>query len=215
MSLESLYPFLHSGTADLDDLLADVTRSTREKVDEIGRLRAQVGEEQAGELARCASAMAARFARGGRLFTFGNGGSSTDASGLATLFVDAAEGRRPLPAMALTEDVATMTALSNDVAFDVVFARPLAAAGREADIALGLSTSGGSTNVLRGFAAARERGMLIVGLAGYSGGAMAEAAARGEIDHLFVMPSSSVHRIQEAQTTTYHVLWELVQRALQ
>lgn len=214
MSLESLYPFLHSGTADLDDLLADVTRSTREKVDEIGRLRAQVGEEQAGELARCATAMAARFARGGRLFAFGNGGSSTDAAGLATLFVDPAEGRRPLPAIALTEDIATLTALSNDVGFEVVFARPLAAAGRQADIALGLSTSGGSANVMRGLRTAHQRGMLTVGLAGYSGGAMAEAAAQGEIEHLFVMPSSSVHRIQEAQTTTYHVLWELVQRAL-
>ena len=68
--------------------------------------------------------------------------------------------------------------------------------------------------MLRGFAAAHERGLLTVGLAGYAGGAMAEAAARGEIDHLLVMASASVHRIQEAQTTTYHVLWELVQRAL-
>jgi D-sedoheptulose 7-phosphate isomerase len=214
MSLESLYPFLHSGPADLDDLLADVTRSTREKVDEIGRLRTQVGEQQAGEVARCATAMASRFARGGRLFAFGNGGSSTDAAGLATLFVDPRRGRRPLPAIALTEDIATLTALSNDIGFEVVFARPLAAAGREADIALGLSTSGGSVNVMRGLSTAHQRGMLTVGLAGYSGGAMAEAAAQGEIEHLFVMPSSSVHRIQEAQTTTYHVLWELVQRAL-
>jgi D-sedoheptulose 7-phosphate isomerase len=69
-------------------------------------------------------------------------------------------------------------------------------------------------NVLRGFAEARRVGMLTVGLAGYAGGAMAESAARGEIDFLFVMPSDSVHRIQEAQTTTYHVLWELVQLAL-
>lgn len=214
MSLESLYPFLHAGPANLDELLADVTRSTREKVAEIGRLRAEVAATQAADLARCAGAMAARFERGGRLFTFGNGGSSTDAAGLAMLFTDPGEGARPLPAVALAEDVATLTALANDVGFEVVFARPLAASGRPVDIALGLSTSGGSANVLRGFDAARRRGMLTVGLAGYSGGTMAEAAARGEIDHLFVMPSTSVHRIQEAQTTTYHVLWELVQRAL-
>jgi D-sedoheptulose 7-phosphate isomerase len=116
--------------------------------------------------------------------------------------------------VSLTDDIATLTALANDVGFELVFARQLAAAARPSDVALGLSTSGGSANVLRGFAAARERGLLTIGLAGYSGGPMAEAAARGEIDHLFVMPSASVHRIQEAQTTTYHVLWELVQQAL-
>lgn len=214
MSLESLYPFLHEGTADVDAVLAEVTRSTRDKVAEIGRVRAAVAETEADQMAVCAAAMADRFARGGRMLTFGNGGSSTDAEGLAELFIEPGPGWRRLPAVALTADVATLTALANDVDFEVVFARPLAASGRPEDIAFGLSTSGGSANVLAGFAAACERGMLTVGLAGYSGGRMAEAAARGEIDHLFVMPSSSVHRIQEAQSTTYHVLWELMQRAL-
>jgi D-sedoheptulose 7-phosphate isomerase len=194
-------------------VLADVTRSTREKIEEIGRLRVAVAEADAARIAACATAMAARFAAGGRLWTFGNGGSSTDAAALATLFVDPGPDHRPLPAAALADDVATLTALANDVGFEVVFSRPLATT-RPGDIALGLSTSGGSANVLRGFAAARERGLLTVGLAGYAGGAMAEAAGRGEIEHLLVMSSASVHRIQEAQTTTYHVLWELVQRAL-
>jgi D-sedoheptulose 7-phosphate isomerase len=214
MSVESLYPFLHSGATDLNVLLADVARSTAEKVGEIGRLRHEVLAAHAAELAACATAMAERFDRGGRLLAFGNGGSSTDAAAMVTLCVDPGPARRPLPALALAADVATLTALANDVGFENVFARPVAAAGRPADIALGLSTSGGSANVLRGLAVAHERGLLTVGLAGYSGGAMAEAATRGEIDHLFVMPSASVHRIQEAQTTTYHVLWELVQRAL-
>jgi D-sedoheptulose 7-phosphate isomerase len=214
VTIQSLYPFLHAGKADLPSLLADVARSTREKVAEIARLRAAVVEAQAEALADCAAAVAARLARGGRLFTFGNGGSSTDASALAALCVDPGPGWRPLPAVALTADVATLTALSNDVGFDVVFARPIAAAGGPDDVALALSTSGGSANVLRGLEAAHARGLLTVGLAGYSGGAMAEAAARGVVDHLFVMPSASVHRIQEAQTTTYHVLWELVQREL-
>jgi D-sedoheptulose 7-phosphate isomerase len=214
MSIESLYPFLHAGAADREALLADVARSTAEKVGEIGRLRQDVLAADAAELAACANAMAQRFERGGRLLTFGNGGSSTDAAALATLCVEPGPGRRPLPAIALAADIATLTALANDVGFENVFARPVAAAGRPGDIAMGLSTSGGSANVLRGLAVAHERGLLTVGLAGYSGGAMAEAADRGEIDHLFVMPSASVHRIQEAQTTTYHVLWELVQRAL-
>ena len=211
---ESLYPFLHAGAADLDALLADVARSTAEKVGEIGRLRHEVLGADAAQLAACACAMALRFDRGGRLFAFGNGGSSTDAAAVAALCVDPGPGWRPLPALALAADVATLTALANDVGFENVFSRPVAAAGRTDDIAMGLSTSGGSANVLHGLAVAHERGLLTVGLAGYEGGAMAEAAARGEIDHLFVMPSASVHRIQEAQTTVYHVLWELVQRAL-
>ena len=213
--LAALYPFLEpAGRPDPAAVLADVTRSTVEKVGEIGRLRTAVAEAVAERLAACATAMAERFAAGGRLYTFGNGGSSTDATALATLFVAPGPGHRRLPAVSLTDDVATLTALANDVGFEVGFARQIAAAARPGDVALGLSTSGGSANVLRGFSAARERGLLTVGLAGYSGGPMAEAAARGEIEHLFVMPSASVHRIQEAQTTTYHVLWELVQQAL-
>ena len=214
MSTDSLYPFLHTGAADLDVLLGDVARSTAEKVEEIGRLRQEVVAADAERIAVCAAAMAARFARGGRLLVFGNGGSSTDAAAVASLCTAAGPGIRALPALALAADVATLTALANDVGFENVFARPIAAAGRPEDIAMGLSTSGGSANVLRGLAVAHERGLLTVGLAGYAGGAMAEMAARGELDHLFVMPSASVHRIQEAQTTTYHVLWELVQHAL-
>jgi D-sedoheptulose 7-phosphate isomerase len=219
--VESLYPFLYTDQsassprrAELEPVLAQVARSTREKVAEIERVRAALVDAEAERLAGCATAMAQRFAAGGRLFSFGNGGSSTDAEAVAGQFLAPAAGGRPLPAVALTHDVATLTALANDVSFDVVFARPLAAAGRPGDIAFGLSTSGGSRNVLHGFAQAHRLGMLTVGLAGYSGGAMAEAAAAGEIDHLFVIPSDSVHRIQEAQTTTYHVLWELVQLAL-
>jgi D-sedoheptulose 7-phosphate isomerase len=214
VSLDALYPFLTAGPADPAALLADVARSTREKVAEIGRLRAEVLAGDGAAIAACATAMAERFARGGRLFVFGNGGSSTDALAVATLFVHPGPGRRPLPALALPADVATLTALANDVGFEVVFARPLAAAGSPEDIALGLSTSGGSPNVLRGLATAAERGLLTVGLAGYAGGGMAEAAERGGIAHLFVLPSASVHRIQEAQTTVYQVLWELVQLAL-
>jgi len=216
--VESLYQFLYSddgaGSSALPDVLATAADSTRAKVAEIDRVRTELCAAQAARIAACATAMAARFAAGGRLFSFGNGGSSTDAEALAGQFLRPAGGQRGLPARALTDDVATLTALANDISFDVVFARPLAAAGRPADIAVGLSTSGGSRNVLRAFIEARRIGMLTVGLAGYSGGAMAEAAERGEIEHLFVMPSDSVHRIQEAQTTTYHVLWELTVFAL-
>ena len=125
----------------------------------------------------CAAALAGSFRAGGRLFTFGNGGSSTDAQAVAQLFLDPGSGARALPAVALTDDVAVVTALSNDVGFEVVFARQLAAFARPGDVAVGLSTSGGSANVLAAFAEARRLGLVTVGFAGYDGGRMAEAAA--------------------------------------
>jgi D-sedoheptulose 7-phosphate isomerase len=155
--------------------------------------------------------MADRFAAGGRLFAFGNGGSATDAAQLATLFLhprDLSDGRAapPLPAFGLANDTSVVTALCNDIGVDVVFARQLGAFGRAGDVAVGLSTSGNSANLLRAFDEASRRGMLTIGLAGYDGGKMAELSS---IDYLFVAPSSSIHRIQEAQTTIYQVLWEL------
>jgi D-sedoheptulose 7-phosphate isomerase len=129
---------------------------------------------------------------------------------VAGAFLAGGAGGRPLPALTLTADVAVLTALGNDVGFDVVFARQLAAMGRPGDIALATSTSGGSENVLRALDEAKRRGILTVGLAGYDGGRMADAG----LDYLFAVPSSSVHRIQEAQTTLYHVLWTLVQDSL-
>jgi D-sedoheptulose 7-phosphate isomerase len=210
-SVESLYPFLYAGTSDVDAVLADVSRSTAEKAREIVALRQQILERYADELVRCAEGMTECFRSGGRLFAFGNGGSSTDGQDLASLFLHPSRGT-PLPAMSLTSDIAVVTALSNDIGFEVVFARQLAAFARAGDIAVGLSTSGNSDNLIRAFEEASRRGLLTVGLAGYEGGKMAEVDT---IDHLFVVPSSSVHRIQEAQTTVYHVLWELTQAALE
>jgi D-sedoheptulose 7-phosphate isomerase len=208
--VESLYPFLYAVESDLDAVLAQVRQSTVEKATEIVELRRRLAEEQGERLAACAAQMAARFESGGRLLTFGNGGSSTDAADVAQLFLQPRDGRS-LPAICLGSTVAVLTALSNDVGFDVVFARQVAAFGRPEDMVFGISTSGGSRNVLRAFEEARRRGLLTVGMAGYEGGQMAES---GLVDHLFVVPSSSVHRIQEAQTTCYHVLWSLVQEAL-
>jgi D-sedoheptulose 7-phosphate isomerase len=212
--MASLYPFLYESSSGptMDTVMEEVRRSTAEKALEIVALRDQVAERDGARLAACAQAMAERFAAGGRLLSFGNGGSSTDAQDVVTTFLfPGADAATPLPALALTADMAVVTALANDIGFEVVFARQIAAWGRPGDIALGLSTSGGSTNVLNGFEQARRLGLLTVGLAGYDGGRMAEADT---IDHLFVIPSSSVHRIQEAQTTVFNVLWELTQTAL-
>jgi len=208
--MEALYPFLYDEPQGFEAVLEAVSRSTVEKAAEIVAVRRVVAELFGEQLEACARATAERFSAGGRLLTFGNGGSSTDAAAVAGVFLAGGEGARPLPALTLTADVAVLTALGNDVGFDVVFARQVAAMGRPGDIALAVSTSGGSENVIRALDEARRRGLLTVGLAGYDGGRMAETG----LDFLFAVPSSSVHRIQEAQTTLYHVLWSLVQEEL-
>jgi D-sedoheptulose 7-phosphate isomerase len=205
-SMESLYPFLYASTSDLTAVLEEVRRSTVAKAEEIVELRRVISERDGARLASCAADAAARFAAGGRLLAFGNGGSATDAQQLATLFLNPGGDARPLPALGLAADTSVVTALCNDIGVDVVFARQIAAFGRRNDIAVGLSTSGNSENLLRAFDEASRRGLLTIGFAGYQGGKMAEM---GSIDYLFVAPSSSVHRIQEAQTTVYQILWEL------
>jgi len=210
-SIESLYPFLYSGTTDVADVLEQVRQSTVAKADEILRLRRVVRDADGARLQACAQEMAVRFEAGGRLLAFGNGGSATDAQQLATLCLYPGGSARPLPALSLASDASVLTALSNDIGVDVVFARQIAAFARKTDIAVGMSTSGNSDNLLRAFDEASRRGVLTIGIAGYSGGKMAELDS---IDFLFVAPSTSVHRIQEAQTTIYNVLWELCLAAL-
>jgi D-sedoheptulose 7-phosphate isomerase len=210
-AMESLYPFLYSDTSDLPAVLEQVRNSTVAKAAEILELRRVIAARDGARLAECAIQAAARFAAGGRLFAFGNGGSATDAQQLATLFLNPGGSYRPLAAFGLANDTSVVTALCNDVGVEVVFARQLAAFGGRNDIAVGLSTSGNSGNLLRAFDEASRRGMLTIGLAGYEGGKMAELDT---IDYLFVAPSASVHRIQEAQTTIYQVLWELTLAAL-
>jgi D-sedoheptulose 7-phosphate isomerase len=226
--LDALYPFLSGRPAQADDLPAQLRCSTEAKARDIIELRRQVALRDGARIGACARDMARAFAAGGRLLTFGNGGSSTDAQDLASLFLRAGDTParasapgpgggarharvRPLPAFALTNDAAVVTALANDVGFDAVFARQLAALGRRGDVAVGLSTSGNSPNLVRAFDEAHRLGLLTVGIAGHDGGAM---AGLDSIDHLFVVASPSVHRIQEAQTTIYHVLWELTLTAL-
>lgn len=209
----SLYPFLHVATGDEDGAatFADAVASTGEKATQIADLRVDVGDAMASSMAMCADALVAAFSAGGKLLACGNGGSSSDAQEVAQSFLDPPTAWQALPALCLTNDVAVLTALSNDVNFDVVFARQVHAFGRAGDIFLGLSTSGNSDNLIAAFEAAKGLGMITVGLAGSGGGRMATS---NDVDHLFVVPSDSVHRIQETQTTIYHVLRELVAQGL-
>jgi D-sedoheptulose 7-phosphate isomerase len=205
-AVESLYPFLYAGQTDLPAVLEQARQSTVAKAHEILELRRAVSERDGSRLMSCAREAAARFGAGGRLLAFGNGGSASDAQQIVTLFLNPGGDARPLPALGLASDTSVVTALCNDIGVDVVYARQIAAFGTKSDIAIGLSTSGNSENLLRAFDEASRRGMLTIGIAGYQGGKMAELDS---IDYLFVAPSASVHRIQEAQTTLYHALWEL------
>lgn len=201
-----LYPFLDAGERDRDSLLSDLAASARAKARESADLRASTVAACADAVARAASEMARRFAAGGRLFCFGNGGSSTDATTLAALFARPPQ-HTPLPAWSLTADQAILTALGNDVGFELVFARQLIARADGRDIAVALSTSGSSKDLMAAFREARARGMHTVGFAGYDGGLF---AASGDVDVCFTVASQSVHRIQEAQALLGYQLWAAV-----
>ncbi len=205
-----LYPFIEADERDGAGLLVDLARSAEAKAAESSALRAKTLETAAVMIFDTAVAMAERFVAGGRLFAFGNGGSATDAAGVAALFVRPPSGRS-LPALSLAADEAVLTALGNDVGFDLVFSRQLIAHARPGDIAVGLSTSGSSENLIVGFAEARRRGVLTVGLAGFDGGRM---AASSDIDHCIVVRADSVHRIQETQAALVVALWAGVHQAL-
>jgi D-sedoheptulose 7-phosphate isomerase len=205
-----LYPFIEAEESDAPALLSDLASSALGKMADSAALRAASLEVWAGELERAGAAMAGRFCAGGRLFAFGNGGSATDAEGAVDLW-RRPSGGRALPAVSLVADIAVITALGNDVGFELIFSRQIIAHARPGDIALGLSTSGNSPNLLRAFEEASRRGLLTIGLSGHDGGEMKASPA---LDHCFVVHSESVHRIQESQDALLWQLWSVVQGCL-
>jgi D-sedoheptulose 7-phosphate isomerase len=201
-----LYPFIDAEETDAAALLGDLAASARAKAVESAALRRRSLDECGPVLAAAAAEIARRFAAGGRMFTFGNGGSSTDAATLAGLFAHPPE-HPPLPAWSLTADQAILTALGNDVGFELVFARQLIARGDGGDIAVAVSTSGSSADLTVALREARRQGMYTVGFAGYDGGEFADSP---DVDACLVVRSQSVHRIQESQALLGHRLWSLV-----
>lgn len=163
---------------------------------------------QAETVAAACHAMAVRFHQGGKLVVFGTGGASTDAQHVAVEFVHPViVGKRALPAISLTADVATVTGIAEREGAAEIFAHQLRCLAAPADIALGISAGGDCASVRGGLAAARELGLLTIALAGAGGGTI---AARGEADHLLVTRATDPRIVKELQVTTYHVLWELV-----
>jgi D-sedoheptulose 7-phosphate isomerase len=203
-----LYPFLGQNKQETHGLLDQVADSIRVKVLEDAKLRTQVASEQAQRITTAATAIGERVCRGGKLILFGNGGSATDANDWAIDCVAPPPGYRPIPAISLSFEPANITALANDVGTDVVFLRQLIAHARPADVAIGISTSGGSKNVIIALEEARKRGLLTVGLLGYDGG---EIVRRGIVDHPLVVRSDYIPRIQEVQASTYHTIRELLE----
>jgi len=178
-------------------------------VTEVFRRRAAPGAalaDDAGAIAAACHAMAGRFHRGGRLFTFGNGAAATDAQHVAVEFVHPViVGKRALPALSLTGDVATLTGICAGPGFDDVFAHQVRCFGGPDDIAFGVSPDGRCGSVLRGLETARGLGMLTVALAGGDGGALT-----GAVDHLVTVRSDDPRVVKEVHVTAYHLLWELV-----
>jgi D-sedoheptulose 7-phosphate isomerase len=210
-STDFLYPFIEADERDADALLKDLAASARSKAAESERLRQTTLRACHAQVDQVAAAMAARFRSGGRLFSFGNGGSSTDAATVAALFSRPPQGL-PLPARSLVADQAIVTALGNDVGFELIFSRQIIAHATPSDIAVGLSTSGNSLNVLSAFEESRRRGLLTVGLAGYDGGQMGASPA---VDHCLIVRADSIHRVQETQAALGFELWQRVQRLLE
>ena len=161
---------------------------------------------EADRIETLARAMASAFERGGRLYVMGNGGGATDAQHVAVEFCHPIiEKRRPMPAVALTTDNALLTAISNDRDFAKVFGDQLRTHARRGDMALTLSTSGQSPNLVHALEVARDLGLMTIAFTGKDGGRLATLA-----DHAFVVPSFSIHRIQETHVALYHVVWDLV-----
>jgi D-sedoheptulose 7-phosphate isomerase len=187
---------------------ATVGSSAAEDLFELRAAPLQRLADQAGEVATACRAMAQRFHRGGTLVVFGDGAASTDAQHVSVEFVHPViTGKRALPAISLTADIATVTGIANSVGFDEIFAYQLRCLAAPTDIAVGLSPDGNCSNVLRGLSAARELGMLTVALVGGDGGRI---AAEEAAEHILVADSSDPRVIKEVHVSTYHILWELV-----
>jgi len=161
-------------------------------------------------IAAVSEALVAAFRRSNKVLLFGNGGSAADAQHIAAEFVGRFAFDRPaLPALALSVNASCLTAIGNDYGFDQVFSRQIEALGRSGDAAIGISTSGNSPNVVQALSAARQAGMLTVGLTGCTGGKIKQI-----VDHCICVPSNETPRIQECHILIGHIISELVEEAL-
>jgi D-sedoheptulose 7-phosphate isomerase len=197
-----LYPFLAEQDNALQPVLDDVRASALMKSQEIGELREQTLSDNSDKLIAAAATLKEVFERGGKVLALGNGGSATDA-------MDAVADLRAAnrPAIDLTEDSSIITAVANDIGTEAIFSRQVIAYGSAGDVLLTFSTSGNSTNVIAALIEARKRGLATIAMVGYDGGRI---GSDDLADHLIVVRSEHIPRIQEAQASAYHALCSLV-----
>jgi D-sedoheptulose 7-phosphate isomerase len=178
--------------------------------DEHARLQREFLKHGTDMVVRVAEVLLQAFRKGRTVYFFGNGGSAADAQHLAAEFVNRFRvERRALPALALTTDTSTLTAIANDSSFDRVFARQIEAFGRPDDVAVGISTSGESPNVIAGIRQARQQGLVTIGFSGGDGGALLR-----ESDHCIVVPSKTTARIQELHLIAGHAICDIVEQEI-
>jgi D-sedoheptulose 7-phosphate isomerase len=200
-----LYPFLGKEKQETFDVVAEVAASIQMKVRDDALLRAQVANEESETIGSAVMAIRERIDRGGKLILFGNGGSATDANDWAIDCVMPPAGYEPIPAVSLSLEPANLSAIANDVGTELIFQRQLIAQARPNDIAIGISTSGGSKNIVIALEEARKRNLLTVALLGYDGG---EVVRRGLADFPLIIRSDYIPRIQEVQASIYHLIRE-------
>jgi len=212
----AFYPFLHSDSTNSQELMDELRFSLLEKSRESVEVKSAFFKANADTILDASVAIAKAFHRGRKMLVCGNGGSATDAQHVAVEFMHPITvGRRALPAICLTNDMAMVTAVANDVGFADIFTRQIIALGNEGDVLLGISTSGNSDNLVHAFETARKMKLITIGFAGSDGGKMEEMRSGGLIDYCMTVPTSSIHRIQETHVTLYHILWDLVHTILQ
>ena len=214
-ALAGLYPHLAAGRATADDgasMLEALRESVRQKAADSVRVKQAFFAENGDRIVAAAQMLARCYRGGGRLYTMGNGGSSCDAAHLAVEFQHPVTAGRPaLPAVNLSQDMAMITAVANDVGFAHVYTRQVLAHVGAKDCLVGISTSGNSENLLAGFAAAKRQGASTLGLAGGEGGRMRASA---DVELCLVVPTDSIHRVQETHVALYHILWDLTHTLL-
>ncbi len=203
-----LYPYLGQQKQETKDVVAQVADSIQMKVRDDSALRERVAQEESEQIGNAVQAIHERLKRGGKLIIFGNGGSATDANDFALDCVEPPAGYQPIPAISLAMEPANITAVANDIGTEVIFLRQLIAQARPEDVAIGISTSGGSRNITMALEEARKRNMLTVALLGYDGG---EVLRRGLADLPIVLHCDYIPRIQEIQASVYHVMREMLE----
>jgi D-sedoheptulose 7-phosphate isomerase len=203
-----LYPFLGKEKQETVDVLGEVAASIQMKVRDDAVLRTQVAREESEKIGNAAIAIRDRIDRGGKLIIFGNGGSATDANDWAIDCISPPQGYQPIPAISLAMEPANISAIANDVGTELVFQRQLIAQARPNDVAVAISTSGGSKNIVTALEEARKRNLLTVALLGYDGG---EVARRGLADFPLIVRSDYIPRIQEVQASIYHLVRETLE----